>query len=325
MTRLDTSLEKGRLRLKNRLVMPPMATAKSEEDGLVNDDILQYYDEKSRGGHIGLVVIEHSYVNRRGMAKARQMSAAEDGVLPGLLRLADLLHRNGVKAAMQINHAGSASPQDALGPSAVPHPTLETVAQAMTTEQIAQTVEDFARAAARVKQAGFDAVEIHAAHGYLLNQFYSPLTNRRDDAYGQSLENRLRLHLEVLRAVRGAVGDDYPVMMRLGGCDYMPGGATVEDGVAAARLLCAAGVDLMDITGGFCRYLSPPTFEPGYFSDLSTQVRAAVSVPVILTGGVTTADQANSLLARGAADLIGVGRAMLKDSLWAAKAMQNAK
>jgi NADPH2 dehydrogenase len=321
MIRLDTALTQGKLRLKNRLVMPPMATAKAGEDGCVTDDILRYYDEKSDKGQIGLVIVEHSYVSLRGKASERQMSAAQDRAIPGLERLAELLRANGTKSALQLNHAGSAAISRQIGPSQVAHPTLQTIPLAMTCDQIAQAVEDFARAAGRVRQAGFDAVEIHAAHGFLLNQFYSPLTNRRDDAYGGSLENRLRIHLEILRAVRLEVGPDYPILMRLGGSDYMQGGATVADGVAAAQMLEAAGVDLLDISGGFCRYINPPTTAPGFFSELSTSIRSAVSIPVLLTGGITTAEQANDLLARGAADLIGVGRAILKDSLWAARAM----
>lgn len=323
MIRLDTELTQGRLKLKNRLVMPPMATSKADEGGRVTDGLLEYYDEKSRGGHIGLVIVEHSYVSLRGKAKDGQLSVAQDAAIAGLQRLSDLLHANGVKAAIQINHAGSAAIDRQVGPSEVAHPVLGNIPSAMSCDQIQRTAEDFARAADRVRQAGFDAVEIHAAHGYLLNQFYSPLTNLRGDAYGGSLQNRIRLHVEILRAVRLSVGPGFPVLVRLGGADYMPGGATEADGVEAARALQAAGADMLDISGGFCRYVNPPTLEPGYFSALSTAVRQAVSIPVILTGGITTAQQANDLLNRGAADLIGVGRAMLRDSDWAKNAMES--
>ena len=177
----------------------------------------------------------------------------------------------------------------------------------------------FAAAAVRAKAAGYDGVEIHSAHGYFLNQFYSPLTNHRTDTYGGSPENRIRLHLEVIAAVRQAVGPDYPIALRLGGCDYMDGGSTVADAVAACKAFTEAGVDLLDLSGGMCSYTVPGRACPGWFRDQSEAVKAAVSVPVILTGGITPAQEAENLLREGAADLIGVGRAILRDHRWAEK------
>jgi len=172
-----------------------------------------------------------------------------------------------------------------------------------------------------VKQAGFDGVELHSAHGYLLNQFLSPLTNRRTDRYGGSLENRLRLHIEVIEAVRDAVGPDFLLLLRLGAQDYLEGGTVLADSIEASRHFEAAGVDMLDITGGLSGYVRPGSDEPGYFSELSAPIRSAVSIPVILTGGVTEAGQVEDLLARGDADLIGIGRALLRDSGWAVDAV----
>lgn len=166
-------------------------------------------------------------------------------------------------------------------------------------------------------------MEIHSAHGYLLNQFYSPLTNKREDEYGiSSMENRLRLHKEIIQSVRAEVGEDYLVALRLGGCDYMEGGSTIEDSVKAARLLESYGIDLLDISGGLNGYVIPKRKESGYFSDMTGQIKREVSIPVILTGGITDIDHADRLIENGRADLIGIGRAILKDSLWAMKAMK---
>ena len=193
----------------------------------------------------------------------------------------------------------------------------------MTQAEIDQVVSDFAQAARRVKEAGYDGVEIHSAHGYLLNQFYSPLSNKRDDAYtGSTLEGRMRLHGEVIAAVREEVGPDFVVALRLGACDYQEGGSTVDDAVAAAKILELAGIDLLDISGGLCGYRGSGSKEPGYFGVESKAIREAVSIPVILTGGVRDGRATERLLKEGKADLIGVGRSVLKDSLWAKKAFE---
>lgn len=325
MSQLLTPLTGGKLKLRNRLVMPPMATAKADADGRVTDNVLTYYDEKSVGGYPALVIIEHSYVNIQGRANEHQISIADDWTIDGLQRLTKVLHKNGVMCAAQINHAGSAAvPGDEItivGPSALPHPSRQTVPAELTKIQIKEIVKDFRNAAVRAKQAGFDAVEIHSAHGYLLNQFYSPLTNRREDEYGGNVQNRIRIHLEIIHAIQEAVGMDFPILLRLGGCDYTNGGSRIEDSVTAAREFEKNGVDILDISGGFCGYINPGSNNPGYFSDMSGAVKQAVTIPVILTGGITTAQQAEELLESGIADLIGVGRAILKDSNWAANAV----
>lgn len=193
---------------------------------------------------------------------------------------------------------------------------------AMTKEDIERVKKCFVNAALRVQEAGFDGVEIHSAHGYLLNQFYSPLTNHRDDEYGGTLEGRTRLHTEVLRAVRKAVGEDYPVAIRFGACDYMEGGSRIEDIPEACRIFEEAGADLLDITGGLGGFIIPGKTEPGYFAELSIPAKKSVSVPVLVTGGVTDIHDAEKLLQEGAADLIGVGRALLQDGDWSVKALK---
>ena len=161
----------------------------------------------------------------------------------------------------------------------------------MSLTDIQKVVYDFTSAAIRAKQAGFDGVEIHSAHGYLLNQFYSPLTNKRTDEYNaQTLNGRLKLHKEIIKSVRNAVGDNYPIAIRLGACDYMDGGTTLQDSITAAKLLEQAGVDLLDISGGFCGYIKPNCKEQGYFREITQAIKAVVNIPVILTGGITEVD-----------------------------------
>ena len=190
----------------------------------------------------------------------------------------------------------------------------------MSVEDIQNVIKNFASAAIRAKKAGYDGVEIHSAHGYLLNQFYSPLTNQRTDRYGGSIDDRLNIHREVIRAVRKAVGPDYFIAIRLGGSDYMEGGSSIDDAVYAAKVFEEEGIDMIDLSGGMCRYTIPGRNYPGYFKDMSKPVKEAVKIPILLTGGVHTIEEAEALLEEGVADIIGVGRELLKDPKWADKA-----
>jgi NADPH2 dehydrogenase len=324
------ALDTKKISLKNRLIMPPMATSKAEPDGKVSKDVLDYYNEKSQGGYISLIIIEHSFISREGKASNNQLSISEDSVVESLKDLARIIQNNGSKAVMQLNHAGSAATKEVtgmepVGPSAVPNPRRGTVPNDLAREDIKALVNSFKEAARRTKEAGFDGVEIHSAHGYLLNQFYSPLSNKRTDEYGGDIYGRIRVHLEVIKAVREVVGEDYPILLRLGACDYMEGGSTVEDAVNAVKEFEKAGIDIIDISGGFNGYMIPGNTEQGYFYSVTEAIKKAVSIPVILTGGITEADAAERLLTEEKADLIGVGRAIYKDSKWAKNAIESLK
>lgn len=328
MSYLLKPLQAGSLALSNRLVMPPMAIAKTE-DGVVNQAILDYYQEKSNGGYFSLIIIEHSFISPEGKAHPGQLSIADDHVLEGLRSLASVIHQNGSKAVMQLSHAGSGTKQEVIGiipvaPSSIPHPLNGITPKEMTKQEITEIIQAFQDAALRAKVAGFDGVEIHSAHGYLLNQFFSPLTNKRTDEYGGTIDNRIRLHLEVIKAIRTVVGNDFPLLLRLGASDYKEGGITIDDSQTAAKEFEKAGIDILDITGSFLGFNAPPgsSAKQGYFSPLTKAIKEVVSIPVILTGGITEPQMAEQLLASGKADLIGVGRAILKDSQWAKHAIE---
>lgn len=323
MKLLFTPIQAGALELKNRLAYPPIATAKAEADGAVSRQMVDYYDEKTAGGYLSLVIIEHSFVSMQGKASRNQLSVAEDSAVAGLARLAEAIHKNGSKTAMQINHAGSMAEREItgmepVGPSGIAPMRKKSavIPHELTAGEIQSIVSAFAGAARRVKAAGFDGVELHSAHGYLLNQFFSPLSNRRPDAYGGTLANRIRLHMEVIEAVRGAVGRDFPLLLRLGATDDAPGGTSIADSVAAAKAFEQAGVNLLDISGGLCGSALSGDSGQGYFAPFSRAIKENVSIPVLLTGGVTKAQAAEELLKAGKADLIGVGRAIFTDSGW---------
>ncbi len=328
MAYIDKPFDKKTLHARSRLVMPPMATHMEDADGNVTKEILGYYDEKSKNDDLGLVIVEYAYISQQGKAVPKQLSVADDGKIAGLSKLAETIHANGCSAVMQIVHAGGATTstvtgQTTVSPSGIPFCQREGGDRPITEEEIQAVVQDFADAAERVKEAGFDGVEIHSAHGYLLNQFYSSFTNRRTDAYGGSLENRLRIHRMVIDAVRERVGDAYAVLLRLGACDELDGGSTLSDAVEAAKILAGTPIDILDISGGLTGYILPGREEEqGYFSDVTKAIKAAVSLPVILTGGITDIFAADRLIQGGAADLIGVGRAILNDSDWVEKSFR---
>lgn len=318
----------NQLEIKNRLVMPPMATEKADSEGKVTPGLMDYYRKKAQGGYIGLIITEHMYVNLEGKASKNQLSIAEDEDQEGLRELVGVIHENGTKTFAQLNHAGGAADslitgKEVYGPSQASLPGSLQIFQEMPKDHIQELVEDFTRAALRAKAAGYDGVEIHCAHGYLLDQFYSPLTNRREDEYsGKTLEGRLHFQVQIIHSIRKALGPTYPIALRLGACDYLEGGATLEDAIGAGKILQEAGLDLIDISGGLKGFVHPRNKEPGYFKEASKAIKETLSIPVILTGGITKKTEAESLLEEGAADLVGVGRAILKDDLWAQKAME---
>lgn len=308
--------------LRNRIVMPPMATGKSD-NGAPSKEMIEYYAE--RADATAMIIVEHEYVSPEGRASKGQLSIAEESVIPAYQELTDAVRQRGAVILAQISHAGAAA-RDSGFETLAPSPfTLREGLPApkeMTEADIRRVVRCFADAAVRARKSGFDGVEIHSAHGYLLNQFYSPLTNHRTDAYsGASIEGRTKLHADIIRAVREAAGEDFLVALRFGACDYMEGGSTLEEIPAACRIFEAAGIDLLDISGGHCFYTRRGITTPGWFADSSLAARRGTTVPILLTGGITTGQEAEGLLRRGAADLIGVGRSMIQNAGWTQEAL----
>ncbi len=194
---------------KNRIIMPPMATAKADDYGHVSGDILDYYDEKTRDGIFSTVIVEHNYIDPLGKASQNQMSIADDTTIEGLKKLAKVIKNNGANAIVQISHAGSSARfdiigQSPVGPSAINNPSRKEaeLPKELSIAEIVEIEDKFADAAHRAKEAGFDGVEIHSAHGYFLNQFLSPLTNKRDDEYGKDIDGRIKIHLKIIKKVR---------------------------------------------------------------------------------------------------------------------------
>ncbi|NLO89331.1 MAG: NADH:flavin oxidoreductase [Clostridia bacterium] len=307
--------------LPNRIVMPPMATNLASEDGKVTPELIEHYTLRARA-LVGLIIVEHAYVSPLGKVSRRQLGIHSDTVIPGLKELTQSIHSAGGKVCLQISHGGSVCSKELikaqpLGSSSIKHPMGRDIPKEMSEEEIKGVVSEFCRAAERAKESGFDMIEIHGAHGFLLNQFFSPLTNRRTDGYGGSRKNRLRLSIEIIQEIKSAVGEDFPVLFRLGGDDRMYGGLSVDDARWAALRLVRCGVDVIDLTGGLGGYNGQGQ---GYFVYLAEAVKPVVDIPVMISGGIRDPLFANNLIEEGKVDLVGVGRALLEDPQWAEKA-----
>lgn len=318
------------LTLANRLMRSATFEHAGLEDGGVSPEELVIYRDLAAGG-VGLIVTGITIVSEEGRVSPRQNSLAHDRDIPGMARLAREVHQQGGKVAVQLFHAGREAARlfarlgggPALGPSRPQDDPYFTLAnRAMSPEDIAQVVEDFGAAAGRAREAGFDAVQVHAAHAYLLSQFLSPQSNRRQDEWGGSLVNRLRLHMEVLASIRAQVGPDYPVLVKLGLADGFEGGLTLQEGLQAAGLLARAGCDCLEISQGlrgggveqteFRTKVDRPGGE-AYFRPWAAEVKRRVSIPVTTVGGVRTPEMAEDILAQGEADLVALSRPLISE------------
>jgi dimethylglycine catabolism A len=334
MNILLTPARIGSVEIRNRIVMPPMTTRTADEEGYVTDDTLAYYLARAHGG-VGLITIEMASPEKAGRHRRREVGIYDDRFLPGLTRLVGEIHRAGAKASIQLGHGGGHTRIDICGetpiaPSAIPHPVYETtfetiVPQEMTKARIDATIAAHAAAAMRARTAGFDCVEVHAAHGYLISQFHAPFENRRSDMYGGSLENRARFGLEVLRAVKAAV-PGMPVVYRLSVEDFFPGGLPFDEGRQIAVWAAQAGADALHVTAGHYRslpsaqvVLPPMTFPDATFLDFAASVKRAVPVPVIAVGRLGDPATATAAVASGKTDFIALGRTLIADPQWVEK------
>ena len=334
MNILLTPARIGSLEIPNRIVMPPMTTRTADEEGYVTDDTVAYYLARAQGG-VGLITVEMASPEKAGRHRRREIGIYDDRFVPGLTRLIDAIHRAGAKASIQLGHGGGHTRRDICGetpiaPSAIPHPVYETtletiVPEEMTKARIEAVIAAHAAAAARARKAGFDCVEIHAAHGYLISQFHAPFENRRTDTYGGSLENRARFGLEVLRAVKAAVAE-MPVVYRLSVEDFFPGGLPFSEGRQIAVWAAQAGADALHVTAGHYRSLPsaqivllPMTFPDALFLDLAAAVKKLVGVPIIAVGRLGDPAIATEAVAAGKADFIALGRALIAEPRWVEK------
>lgn len=319
--KLFSPVRVGLLTLKNRIVMPAMETHLGDRDGFVTDEVISYYRHRARGG-AGLLIFENTGVHLSGRVNKGMCCIYDDKFIPGFRKLADAVHAEGGKFAIQLSHAGRQTLSDFTGeqpvaPSPIPCPVLREEPRELTADDIRFLVEAFATGALRAKKAGADAVEIHMAHGYLGCQFLSPYSNKRADQYGGSTENRCRFSVEILQRTRELVGRDFPVICRISADEYVAGGLEINEAKKIAVILEQNGADAINVSA--CNYesahLNMPAYyrEEGCFVHLAREVKKSVKVPVGTVGRIRRAVMAEEILQRGDADFVCMGRILIAD------------
>ncbi len=306
----------GNMEVRNRIVMLPMTMGYSEADGTVGERFITYFAERAKGG-AGLIIIPFTPLYA---GSHMAPGVFDDRYLPGIRKLTAAIQSHGAKAACQLITAYSMvfgdNPPELVGPSPPPNKFMRGTPRALTTEEIRGLVEAYGKAARRAREGGFDALEFIVGAGYILNRFLSPIGNLREDEYGGSLENRMRIILEIIASIRKEAGEDFPVGVRLNAEEQMPGGYTIDDAKIIARALEQAGVNFINTYTGW-HESSIPTVAPfvpkGAFAILSEKIRSVVSIPVIAANRINDPVTAERILANGQADFIGMGRALIAD------------
>lgn len=313
------------MELSNRFVRSATWEGMATEDGSVTPRLTETMAALADGG-VGLIITSHAYVRPEGQASPWQIGVYKDELVDGLKEMAAAVHQRDGKIVMQLAHAGrfAAKALTGLAPMVVSdgQGSDGTPRRGMTTAEIGDLVKAFAAAAGRAKAAGFDGVQIHSAHGYLLSQFLSPAFNQRQDEYGGDIVNRVRVHREAYRAIREVVGDDYPILIKMNCQDFAENGLNVEDSLQAARMLAGDGLDAIELSGGLLTggKLSPSRMgikteeKEAYFREEARAFEREIDIPLILVGGMRSLDVAELLVTGGVADYISLCRPLIREA-----------
>jgi len=319
MNKLFQEVKIGRLKVKNRLFMSAMDLGFTT-DGGINDRIIHFYRERAKGG-VGLIVVGGCYPEMNGKVWKSIIGLDKDEFIPGLKKLTDVVHEYGSCVAAQLLHGGRSASSfftkmKPVAPSQLAHRNIKQEPHVLTTEEIRKVIDGYVSATVRAKKSGFDAVELHGGMGYLINQFFSPATNKRDDEYGGSLENRARFAKELVIAIKDEVGKDYPVIFRLSGDDFVEDGLKINDSIEIAKMLEQVGVDAFNVSPGWHESKIPimsmaiPRMSYVFFSE---KIKARVNVPVIASVRINDLSLAEEILNNGCADFVSIGRPLIVD------------
>ena len=319
----------GTLYLKNRIVMAPLGTRLTTENGAVTDDMIEFYSRRALGG-AGAITIEAMGIDYPlAVGNPNHVRFSSINYMPGHARLVERIHERGAKAFALLWHAGinkgALEGQTPVAPSAILNPNTGIVPRELTVDEIHGIIERFADAALRAQTCGYDAVSLHGAHGYLISSFVSEATNHRTDEYGGSFENRIRFGLEIVTAIRARVRKGYPLIIRINGDDFIDGGITLNQATRFAQALEKAGVDAIDVSAGVYgsidTMIEPIQYEQGWKLYLAEHIRRHVGIPVFGVGMIHTPEVAEAAVADGKVDFVAVGRELLCEPEWANKAL----
>ena len=325
MSKLFEKTKIKNLTIENRFVRSATWEGMANEDGSCTQGLTDYMVQLAHGG-VGLIITGHTYVSVEGQAGPRQLGVYRDDFTAGLANMASAVHMAGGKIVMQLAHAGCQAArgltgQEALGPSIMTDKEGP-INREMTLEDIRKVMEAFGKGAARAEKAGFDGVQIHAAHGYLLSQFLSPFFNKRKDEYGGTLENRVRIILEILGTIKARVRPDYPVMIKMNSQDFLEGGLSAEEGIKIAVILTESGIDAIEFSGGTFHSGKLTPVRPGkldsrdeevYYRNEAEKYKKAVGVPLMLVGGIRSFEVAERLVDDGTTDYVSLCRPLIRE------------
>lgn len=323
MTSLFTPYNIGSLSTPNRIVRSATAERMADAEGRPLPQLLDLYKDLAQGG-VGIIITGHMYVHQTGKAHDEMTGIYADHLIPELAKIANVVHHENGRVVVQINHTGMKASQEAVAeafaPSAIEAPFLSRPAREITSEEIESVIQSYGNAARRAREAGFDGVQIHAAHGYLISQFLSPFVNRRTDKWGGSIEKRMRFLREVCKVVREKVGAEYPVLIKLGMMDGVDGGLTSDDGTQVVAALEDMGFDAVEISGGISGTKNlniqkgiRSEAEEAYFLPLARQARPVTRLPIILVGGFRSRTVMEQVLNDGYADFISLCRPLITE------------
>jgi 2,4-dienoyl-CoA reductase-like NADH-dependent reductase (Old Yellow Enzyme family) len=321
---LFTPVRIGIVSVPNRFVRSATHDFMAEEDGSITDRNVALFSKLAEG-EVGLIITGHAYVNAAGKASPRQIGVHEDRLIEGLSRIPRAVHCFPTRIFLQIAHAGRQTKEKICGcvpvaPSAVYEPVFKLMPRAMSHDEVKASVDDFIQAGRRAKEAGFDGVQLHVAHGYLLSSYISPHTNRRQDEYGGSLLNRLRIVREVLRGLKSLAGPDFPVIAKLNSSDFLEQGLSIDEAIQMSQVLQADGLDGLEVSGGtseaglgsIWKGLRSPQ-EEGYFADSASRFKAVLKIPVFGLGGFRTFAVMERAVEQGKVDLVSLSRPLIRE------------
>lgn len=327
---LFSLIKLGPVEVPNRFVRSATHDFMAERDGSISERQVLLYKQLAQG-EIGLIITGHAYINPQGKASPYQIGVYEDNSIEGLKKITEAVHNYASRIFLQISHAGRQTKPKLcqctpLSPSAVYEPVFKIMPKKMNPDDIQQVIDDFIQASGRAKQADFDGIQLHVAHGYLLSSFISPHTNRRKDKWGGNLSNRLRIVIEIIRGIRELLGEDFPLIVKLNSSDFLPTGLELEESLQIACILEQEGIDGIEVSGGTAEAGQGSVWkglrsedQEGYFVQSATRIKAAVSIPVFGLGGIRTFSVMERFIKEGKVDLISLSRPFIREPFFIKK------